>query len=62
MNSIKWHLFTIRTQIEMRMNQIGLSPGLRMRIVCIIAKVTDIPRLTNFARRLEAKEKRIPNE
>jgi hypothetical protein len=59
MNNLKWHLFTIRTQIEMRMFQLELSHTLRSKVVEIISRVTDIPRLTAFARRLNAKEKRV---
>jgi hypothetical protein len=59
MQNSKWHLFSIRTQIEMRMLQLGLSQRLRTRIARIIAALADIPRLTTFARRLEAKEKRV---
>jgi len=59
-NNLKWHLFTIRTQIEMRMFQLNMGHSVRTRIVEIIARMTDIPRLSAFARRLDAKKKRTP--
>ena len=60
MNNLKWHLFAVRTQIEMRMLQLGLNSELRTRIVRIIARVSNIPRLMTFADRLDAKQKRVP--
>jgi hypothetical protein len=59
MHNPKWHLFTLRTQIEMRMLQLGFRHRLRIRIAKIIAGLADIPRQTSFARRLEAKQKVI---
>jgi hypothetical protein len=60
MSNLKWHLFTIRTQIEIRLIQLGISIRRRTRLVKVLARVSDIPRLNMFAERLEAKEKRIP--
>lgn len=59
MSNTKWHLFTIRTQIEMRMFQLEFSHRLRTKIVDIISRVHDIPRLTTFAGRLDSKIKRF---
>jgi hypothetical protein len=60
MPNLKWHLFAIRTRIEMRMNQLNLSLRLRERVVGIISRITDLTRLTALANRLDAKQKRTP--
>jgi hypothetical protein len=61
-NNLKWHLFTIRTQIEMRMSQLNVSQKVRQKVIEIISKVTDVPLLTALARRLETKRFRVPAE
>ncbi|HEY3295353.1 MAG TPA: hypothetical protein VGL38_07930 [bacterium] len=62
MNNLEWHLFTIRTQIEMRMQQLDLSREFRSKVVEIISQMTDIPRLSALARRMDAKKKRMPED
>jgi hypothetical protein len=59
MHNLKWHLFTIRTQIGIRLIQLGINHRLRARMTKVLANVTDIPRLTIFAERMEAKKKRL---
>lgn len=59
MHDLKWHLFVIRTQIMMRMYQLDLSLRLRTRVAAIVERVSDIPRLTAFVKRLEAKGKQL---
>lgn len=60
MQNSEWQLFVIRTQILMRMQQLDLSARLRTRISAIIAQVSDIARLTDFAKRLESKGRELP--
>jgi hypothetical protein len=60
MINLKWHLFAIRTQIGIRLIQLGIGIRLRMKLTKILSKVTDIPRLTMFADRLEARQKVRP--
>jgi len=58
----KWHLFAIRTQIEMRMLQLAFGQRLRKRIVEIIGRINDFPHSTTFVGRLETKVRRLLRE
>lgn len=53
----KWHQFVLRTQITMRMQQLGMNERVRARIVEALSKVASVTRLTAFARYLESKSK-----
>ncbi len=54
MDHPQWQLFSLRTRIEMRLLKLGMGQPRRQYIVSAIAAMTDIPRLTAFARRLDA--------
>lgn len=53
----KWHQFVLRTQITMRIQQLGMSVLARTRIVEALSKVASVTRLAAIARYLESKSK-----